>query len=52
MLQKFLRIGKQLARLFSVLLVLQNLRINAAQLPRVKERRPVNERHEILQCDL
>ena len=44
--QERLRVGKQLARLFAVFLVLEDLRINPAQLPSVEKRRPVNERDE------
>src|SRR5262249_34008061 len=40
-------VRENLARLFAVFFVIENLRVNAAQFPRVEERRPVNERPEI-----
>ncbi len=49
--QQLLRVGKEFARFLAVFLVLENLRINAAQFPNVKERRPVNEFDQIAKRD-
>src|ERR1043166_95868 len=45
--EQFLRVGKKFARLFAVLLVLKNGRIASPQFPRVKERRPIDERSKL-----
>ena len=51
LIQQLLRVGKQLARLLAVFLMLKNLRIHTAQFPGVEKRRPVNERNEVFQFD-
>src|SRR5215207_5064931 len=49
--QQTLSVGEQLARFLPMFLMLQNLWVNAAEFPRMKEWGPINQRNKIVQGD-